>query len=206
MEERDGLLDHRVAQLGRVLGEEPLVGLGQVGQAADAEPLAGEVLGHRPRLRVGEHPPHLEREHLGLVEPPGVGQVRQLRVGHRRPEEIREPAGQLVVGDAIRALDVGPVALDEIEEARARPGRPAGRAGRRPRSRRRGPRRGRNSRISRSTSSDSTGRRNARRANAAMQRRAASSVREVRAGSGRDVPRRVGLHRTRRRPPPGTSP
>ena len=61
VEEGDGLLDHRVAQLGRVLGEEPLVGLGQVGQAADAEPLAGEVLGHRPRLRVGEHPPDLER-------------------------------------------------------------------------------------------------------------------------------------------------
>ena len=38
------------------------------------------------------------------------------RVGHRRPEEVRQPAGQLVVGDAIRALDVGPVALEEIEE------------------------------------------------------------------------------------------
>ena len=47
-----------------------------------------------------------------------------------------------MVGDAIRALDVGPVALEQEEEARARPGRPAGRAGRPPRSRRPAPRRG----------------------------------------------------------------
>ena len=118
VEERNGLLDHRVAQFGRVLGEEFLVGLGQIGQAADAEPLAGKVLGHRPRLGIGQHPPYLEREHLGVMEPPGVGKVRQLAVGHARPEEIGEATGQLVVGDAIRALDVGAVALEEKEEAR----------------------------------------------------------------------------------------
>jgi hypothetical protein len=118
VEEGNGLLDHRVTQLGRVLGEEFLVGLGQIGQAADAEPLAGKVLGHRPRLGIGQHPPDLERNHIGVMEPPGVGKVRQLAVGHGRPEEIGEATGQLVVGDANRALDFGPVALEEIEEAR----------------------------------------------------------------------------------------
>ena len=47
-----------------------------------------------------------------------------------------------MVGDAVRALDVGPVALDAGRGSWARPGRPAGRAGRQPRSRRRGRRRG----------------------------------------------------------------
>ena len=70
------------------------LGLGGV-DVAQAEPLADEVLGERRRLRVLQHPLDLLRgASSGCAQLALLGEREQFLVGHRAPEEVRQPAGQ----------------------------------------------------------------------------------------------------------------
>ncbi len=61
---------------------------------AQAEPLADEVLGEGRRLGVVEHPLDLRAKRLRLAQLALFGEGEQFLVGHRAPQEIRQPAGQ----------------------------------------------------------------------------------------------------------------
>ena len=66
-------------------------------QPQQAEPLSAESIEQRPRSRIGEQALHLRFENRGLVKRAVVRKGGELRIGHRRPEQIREAGGQLVV-------------------------------------------------------------------------------------------------------------
>ena len=115
-EEPDGLLVQVGADLGE--GREVPLALLVVGvEVADLQPLAGELGGQAAGPLVADHPPRLRGQHVGVVEPARGGQPRQLVVGHRGPEEIAEPAGELPVRDRLR-LGPGAGPLDAVEERR----------------------------------------------------------------------------------------
>src|SRR5262249_986150 len=101
LEEQLGLAEHGRAQLVVETGEDPGI-WGDQGEIAGREPLAGEAVYERRRLRVIEHPPHLRLQvgpQLALL-----GEAEQLVVRHAAPEEVRQPARQLVLVDRIRRL------------------------------------------------------------------------------------------------------
>ena len=109
------LLAGRLGQRGRVVGEHHLVE--QVRLLPAEQPLLGE-LGREPAaLGVLHHAADLFAQHFRLVEVSGRRQVHQFRVGDARPEERRQPAGQLVVIDRGR-LVVGGKGLGAVEELR----------------------------------------------------------------------------------------
>ncbi len=87
-------------------------------QLPQRQPLVGEVVQERRRLRVLEHPPDLGRQILPQL--PLCRQGEQLVVGHAVPEEVREPAGQLVLVDRVgrAGRQVRRVELDAEEEVR----------------------------------------------------------------------------------------
>ena len=66
-------------------------------EAAEVEPVAGELGRQAADAVVLQHPPGLGGEHLGLVQVAGRGVGQQLVVRHARPEEVAQPAGQGVV-------------------------------------------------------------------------------------------------------------
>ena len=101
LEEELGLAPHRQPEVVLELGELVAVA-GERFERAELQPLAAEVLGERPCLRIAQHPPHLEGEDLRVAQRPGVGGAPQLGVRHARPEEVREPRRQLVRRDAVR--------------------------------------------------------------------------------------------------------
>ena len=72
------------------------------------------------RPRVGQHPPHLLLEHVGLAELARARDVEQLVVGDAAPQEERQPRRQLEVADAVRRLrrDAGGILLDAEQELR----------------------------------------------------------------------------------------
>ena len=83
----------------RSSGKSPGVGMWPL-QVAQHQPLAGEVVDQRPRLRIGEHPPHLPLEHRRLVEQaPSRRERRAARRRDRAPQEERQTRGQLEVAD-----------------------------------------------------------------------------------------------------------
>ena len=81
LDEQLGLAAHRQAQVVVELGELLAIGRQRL-ERAELQPLPGEVLAQRPRLRVAEHPPDLRREHCGSRSVPRVGRAQQLGVGH----------------------------------------------------------------------------------------------------------------------------
>ena len=97
-EEQLGLATHREAQVVVEPGEPLLVGRRRL-QRADLQPLPAELLDQRAGLVVLQHAPHLALEHHGLPQLAPVGEPPQLRVGHARPEEIRQARRELVVAD-----------------------------------------------------------------------------------------------------------
>ena len=117
VEEGDRLVAEGLAELA-VEGREELGARPGVGQLADLQPRLGEVVGQGPSPGVEQHPPDLgfEGRRVGQLAP--VGQVAERRVGHRRPEEVRQADGQLVVADLIGRLRPlrAPVALDPEQE------------------------------------------------------------------------------------------
>ena len=66
------------------------------------QPLAGESRRQRLGTLVGQHPAHLLLERHGVAQLPLRGGPRQLLVGHRAPQEERQPRREVEVGDAIR--------------------------------------------------------------------------------------------------------
>ena len=74
----------------------------------------------RGRLRIGEHARHLRVEHLRRAQLAPLGQRQQLVVGHRVPQEVAQPRGQLDVRDPVHRGRIGRVAiaLDVKQEVR----------------------------------------------------------------------------------------
>ena len=66
-------------------------------EPAEVEPVAAELGGQAADAVVAQHPPGLGDEHLGPVQVAGGGAGQQLLVGHARPEEVAQAAGQGVV-------------------------------------------------------------------------------------------------------------
>ena len=92
-----------LAQVVVEVGELERVGL-LVPQVAQVQPLAGEVLDERVRLRIGQHAPHLLLEHRRLLQLAPRRRVEQLVVRNAAPQEERQPRRQLEVrrGDTRR--------------------------------------------------------------------------------------------------------
>ena len=68
-----------------------------------AEPLTREIVDERTGARIGEQAVGLRGEHGGIVEATGVGEARELGVGHAGPEKIREARRELVIVDGVNA-------------------------------------------------------------------------------------------------------
>ena len=79
-------------------GKSPGVGMWLL-QVAQHQPLAGEVVDQRARLRIREHPLHLPLEHRRLAQLPASRPRQQLVVRDRAPQEERQPRRQLEVAD-----------------------------------------------------------------------------------------------------------
>ena len=95
-EEPDRLLEHRPPQL-VVEGREPAaVDAVVLLEPAEVEPVAAELGGQAAGPVVAEHPAGLGGEDLGALQLARGGQGQQLLVGHARPEEVAQPAGQAV--------------------------------------------------------------------------------------------------------------
>ena len=107
-------------EVGTDLGErrEMALALLVVGvEVVDLEPLAGELGGQAADPVVADQPAGLGDQDVRVVEPSLCGGLAQVVVGHRGPEEIAEPAGELPVRDrAGRVPRAGP--LDPVEERR----------------------------------------------------------------------------------------
>ena len=84
-------------------------------EPAEVEPVAAELGGQAADAVVAQHPPGLGDEHLGAVQVAGGGPGEQLVVGHARPEEVAQAAGQGVVR---QRLDAGlpPRQVDAVAE------------------------------------------------------------------------------------------
>ncbi len=97
----------------RILGRE-------IGELAEIEPLAGEVLDEPLRARVGEHARDLCGEHRRIVELAGGREREQLVVRDAAPEKERQARRELEIADPVDGADrdVGGVALEPIEESR----------------------------------------------------------------------------------------
>ena len=91
-----GFLAHGPAERGIEHGEHGGVHL-VLGQLTRAQPLPGKVGSQSRRLGVTEHPLQLFR-HLGIVVEQAIFSRRhELRVGHRAPQAVAQPTGQLEV-------------------------------------------------------------------------------------------------------------
>ena len=73
-------------------------------EAAELQPVAGEFRGQAADAVVAEHAPRLRDQHLRLVQVARGGVGQQLVVGHARPEEVAQPAGQGIVRQRPRRL------------------------------------------------------------------------------------------------------
>ena len=100
--EQLGFTAERLPQVVVEVGEQVRV-RHDAAQIAQVQPLAREVGDQRLGPRIGHHPAHLPRQHLGPAEPAFVGQLQQLVVGDAAPEEERQTRGQLEVVDVERA-------------------------------------------------------------------------------------------------------
>ncbi len=89
-DEEEGLLFHRGPELRVELREHLGVGR-RVLEAAQVQPLAGEVLVEGVGLRVGQHPVDLHPNLLLVLEEALIGQGEELVVRHARPEEVAQP-------------------------------------------------------------------------------------------------------------------
>ncbi len=96
-EEPDRLLEHRPPQLVVERREPAAVDAVVLLEPAEVEPVAAELGGQAAHAVVAEHSPGLGRQHVGLVQVARLGVREQLLVGHARPEEVAQPAGQVVV-------------------------------------------------------------------------------------------------------------
>ena len=91
----------------------------EVGQP---KPLGREPCSERLGPRVGQHPADLPHEHVRLREPPLVGQLHELGVRPRRPQEERQTRRKVVTGDgeAVGRSHVDRWLFEAEHEVRAR--------------------------------------------------------------------------------------
>ena len=79
--------------------------------------MAGEIIDQGMGLGVLDHAPHLRLEYRWRVQGAGFSQLEERIIRHRRPQEVREPGGELVVVDRIDAVGVaGLVRLEPEDE------------------------------------------------------------------------------------------
>ena len=71
---------------------------------------------------VGQHAPHLLRQHGRVLQLPARRDVEQLVVGNAPPQEERQPRGQLEIADPVGGAGrgAGRLALDAEQELRRR--------------------------------------------------------------------------------------
>ena len=78
-----------------------LVGVGMDAvQVPQMQPLAREILRHRVRARVGQHPTSLFFKDCGFVEAVAGRQIDQRVVRNAAPEEKRQPRGEFDIADS----------------------------------------------------------------------------------------------------------
>ena len=115
-DEADRLLEHRAAEFVVEGLEAAAIDAVVLLEPAEVEPVAAELGRKAADAVVAEHPPGLGDEDLGALEFACRGAAQQLVVGHARPEEIAQAAGQVVIaqGPDARplafALEIDPVA------------------------------------------------------------------------------------------------
>ena len=100
--QRGGLVQHRLRRLGRVAGEGRV--LLQLGEALDVQPLQVEVADAVLGPLVLQHAPRPPgRCGSGRLQLAVLGGGEQVVVGHRRPQEVRQPRGDLPAVRTCRA-------------------------------------------------------------------------------------------------------
>ena len=84
------------------------------------QPLPGEILDQRVRLRVGQHPPGLLREHGRRLQRALRRHPQELVVGNAAPEEERQARRQFEVAEPVDAAhrDVRGIAFHPEDEFR----------------------------------------------------------------------------------------
>ena len=90
------LLVHRAAQF-RERRIKLLVLVVVLVEAANVQPLAGELLCQAPRARVAQQAPRLREQRFVAGQLAVVGCAAQFRIRQRRPQEVTQPRGQLGV-------------------------------------------------------------------------------------------------------------
>ena len=118
LDEAEQRVGERLADRRAVLGVDAGVAR-EPSDAVDLEPLLEE--GHQALAgaRVLEHAPRLVGEALVARQPPLFGGGEELRVGHRAPEEVREPVGELMIVERDHVAGAARVRRQVVEEARA---------------------------------------------------------------------------------------
>ena len=90
------------------------------GHVADVQPLPGEVVDQRLRLRIGEHALDLRLHDLGLLKCLLHRQVDELVIGNAAPQEERQPRRKIEVAHPVRLRVAGSrLALNPEQELRA---------------------------------------------------------------------------------------
>lgn len=98
-DEADGLFEHGLAEVVVEGGEAAAVD-GVVGfEAAEVEPVAGELGGEAAGAGVGEHAAGFGGEGGGIGAEVAGGASEELAVGHAGPEEVAEAAGERGAGE-----------------------------------------------------------------------------------------------------------
>jgi hypothetical protein len=115
-----GFPQERASQVLVELGEDVRIGR-PARDLAEAEPLAGEVLGERTRARVPQHPADLRFDHARIREPPALGQRQQLVVRDAAPEEKRQARREVEVAQPVGRAGpkVRRIGLDAEQEVEA---------------------------------------------------------------------------------------
>ena len=117
LEERHGLVVHRrfdlVGELGEALGVDAAILI----EAVEPEPLAEELRGEAPRLRVGQHALHLRAQDLVVAQLAGGGRRRSSASG---TDDHRKKLSRLASSQSFERLDALGLLrlLEAIEEGR----------------------------------------------------------------------------------------
>ena len=96
-EETDRLFEHRSPQLVIECREPRAIDAVVLLEAAEVEPVAAELGRQAPDAIIVQQPPRLGHQHPGSAQVTGGGTRQQRRVGHARPEEIAQAAGERVI-------------------------------------------------------------------------------------------------------------
>ncbi len=94
----NGLLEHRLAQFVGEGGEALAIDTVVLLEAAEVEPVAGELGRQAAHPGIAQHAPRLGLQHLRSVQVSRCRVRQQFVVGHARPQEIAQPTGQLIIG------------------------------------------------------------------------------------------------------------